>query len=181
MSTIISFNLKVNKPSIDIFAPECKTVISGTDINGHIITITGDAEAPFIHAIRFHDCIIIADNLLAFSQCYFDESCIMKVENMPVSGIESINNNAVACEKHKTFNPADYVVWPPAKDCSSYGLSFASGGWMPGSYDSEESALRGAECCEVDEGRFVEEIQNPINSVKLLNRDLTMADMEVFK
>jgi hypothetical protein len=96
MSTIISHNMKMGIPSITIYAPEARTLIVNTDINKHLIQIDGHAEKPFIHGVKFVDCVIVAENLRAFDSCYFDDSCTMTVKKMPiVNGYESINNNYV--------------------------------------------------------------------------------------
>ena len=81
-----------------IYAKESRTVIRDTDIFGHILQIIGEAKCPFVHGVRFINCTIIADDLRAFDSCYFDQDCNMVVKNMPLCGIESINNNAVFCE-----------------------------------------------------------------------------------
>jgi len=79
MSTIITHDMHAGKPSILIYAPDCRTIISDTEIKGHIIKIDGDASQPFILNVRFTDCTIITDNLLAFLSCYFDR-CEMQVK-----------------------------------------------------------------------------------------------------
>lgn len=96
MSTIISHDMGLGLPSINIHAPSCNTFIVGTDIKNHLIQIDGEAKKPFIKSVRFVDCVIIAENLRAFESCYFDKSCTMKVKNMPiVNGCQSINCNFV--------------------------------------------------------------------------------------
>ena len=78
-------------------------------------------------------------------------------------------------------NGYEYIVWHPTKQCSSFSLSFGGGGWMPGNYDSVSSALRGAECCQLDESRFIREIQQRVNHFKIGDRDITIDDMKGFK
>jgi len=80
-----------------------------------------------------------------------------------------------------TVNGSHYVVWHPPKDCASYSLSYDGGGWMPGSYDSVASALRGAECCMINESKFVSDIQSNVNHFEKGNRDLSLSDMAEFK
>ena len=82
MSTIISHNMVMGLPSIIMDAPECRTVINATDITGHLIEVHGDAKSPFILGVRFIGCTIIAENLLAFDRCYFDDTCTIKVKNI---------------------------------------------------------------------------------------------------
>lgn len=86
-------------PSILINAEDARTVITGTNITGHLIQIDGDAKSPFILGVRFIDCTIIAENMRAFDSCYFDQTCIMKVKSMPLCGVESINNNCIIQEE----------------------------------------------------------------------------------
>lgn len=95
MSTIISYNMAMGIRSISIYAPTCNTVISGTDITDYLITILGDTEMPFINAVRFAGCTIIADNMRAFNGCYFHSSCTMKVKDLPVVKGQSINDNFI--------------------------------------------------------------------------------------
>ena len=96
MNTIISHNMKMGIPSITIYAPEAKTIIHSTDIAKHLIQIDGHAEKPFIHCVRFINCVIVAENLRAFDSCYFDESCTMNVKSMPiVNGGQSIGLNFI--------------------------------------------------------------------------------------
>jgi hypothetical protein len=84
-----------NMPFIDIYAPDARLMIVNTDMQGHVIKVTGDPKIPFIIGVKFSNCTIIADNLRAFDTCYFDQTCTMKVERMSLCGVESINNNAV--------------------------------------------------------------------------------------
>ena len=110
MSTIISHNMALGIPSITIYAPDARTIISGTDIIKHLIEVDGEAKTTFIHSVRFIGCVIIADNLRAFSECYFDESCLIKVKSMPSYKEVSINNNFVAdatLTKYKTVVETD--------------------------------------------------------------------------
>ena len=74
----------------------------------------------------------------------------------------------------------DVVIHLPEEDSPGYAISFISGGWMPGIYDSVESALKGAHCCFHDEGKFVKEIQQPINFFNRGNRLITIGDMDGF-
>jgi hypothetical protein len=71
-------------------------------MHGNVINIHGEAEKPFIISSRFTECTIIADDLSAFSACYFDQ-CKMIVKNMPNSQLTSecaatIKNNLI-CAK----------------------------------------------------------------------------------
>jgi hypothetical protein len=102
MSTFISYSVSLGMPSILIHAPDSRTVISSTNIVKHLIQIDGRAENPFIHCVRFFDCVIIAENLRAFDSCYFDESCTMTVKNLPVVNKTSINQNRVTKVKETT-------------------------------------------------------------------------------
>ncbi|MFT5450835.1 MAG: hypothetical protein ACI9N9_000315 [Enterobacterales bacterium] len=96
MSTLITYNMAMGMPSIAIHAPTANTTINGTDIQGYLVQIYGDAKAPFIVGVRFINCTVIAENLKAFDSCYFGIDCLMKIKNMPiVKGYESINNNCV--------------------------------------------------------------------------------------
>lgn len=61
-----------------------------------------------------------------------------------------------------------------------FGISYDGGGWMPGSYDSVESALAGFQCCMIDEARFVAEIQEPVNHFDKQDRAITMDDINRF-
>lgn len=74
----------------------------------------------------------------------------------------------------------DIKVHYPSKDDSGYCISYIHGGWMPGVYDSVESAIKGGECCFIDEHRFVIDIQQPINHFDKENREITLKDMEGF-
>ena len=95
MSTIISWDVKLGKQRMNIYAPDCRTVITGTDIVDHVIDIEGNTDKPFFIGVRFIDCHIVADNLRAFSRCCF-ERCEMEVEIMPITlGGQSINSNKV--------------------------------------------------------------------------------------
>lgn len=95
MSTIITHSMELGIPSILINAAESRTVITGVDMTSHLIQIYGDAKSPFVLGVRFIDCTIVAENLRAFEDCYFDQTCTMKVKNMPLCGVESINNNCI--------------------------------------------------------------------------------------
>lgn len=53
-----------------------------------------------------------------------------------------------------------------------------TGGWLPGVYDSEESAELGAKACFEDEHKFVTEIQQPINHCDKENRLITVNDFK---
>ena len=99
MSTIITHNMELGIPSILINAPEARTVITGTEITGHLIQIDGNAKSPFVIGVKFVDCTIVAENLRAFDSCYFDQTCTMKVKSMPLCGVESINNNCIIQEE----------------------------------------------------------------------------------
>lgn len=59
-----------------------------------------------------------------------------------------------------------------------YVISFGGGGWIPGSYDSEQAALLGAKACFVDESAFAAEVQRPINWIDRGNRMITSDDVE---
>ena len=104
MSTVISYSSKHKKELIKIHATESRVIIVETDITGRVIEIVGDAKSPFIIGVKFIDCTIIADDLKAFIDCHFDETCTMNVKSVPLSGIESINNNAVFCEVESEAN-----------------------------------------------------------------------------
>ena len=93
MSTIISRDMGI--PSITIYAPESRTIIEDTIITKHLIKIVGHAYSPFIHRIKFIDCVIVADDLCAFNSCCFDESCTMNVKRMTVVNNQSINDNLI--------------------------------------------------------------------------------------
>lgn len=98
MSTLISYDMKLNMPCLKIFAQETNTVILDANITGQLIEIKGEAKAPFVIGVRFVHCTIVAESLRSFENCYFDQTCKMIVENLPLCGIESINNNAVFCK-----------------------------------------------------------------------------------
>lgn len=95
MSTVITHSEKFGLPAIIINAPTCTTTIVNTNIDCHLVEIHGDPKTPFIIGVRFTNCTIVADNLRAFSQCYFDDSCTMVVDSLPRCGVESINKNMV--------------------------------------------------------------------------------------
>lgn len=80
----------------------------------------------------------------------------------------------------KTTVHGDCVIHHPTKKSPGYSISYVHGGWMPGIYDSIESAIKGFECCIIDECRFVEEIQKPINHFDKGNIFISVADMESF-
>lgn len=63
------------------------------------IRIDGDALDPIFYAVRFENCTVIAENLLAFRDCYFSESCTMLVKSMPLNQKTSVNNNVVHSTK----------------------------------------------------------------------------------
>jgi len=94
MSTIITHSMALGIPSILIDAPYSRTIITGTDITGHLVQIDGNAKSPFILGVRFTDCTIVAENLLAFKDCYFDQSCTMKVK-----ACDPIYNNCIMKEE----------------------------------------------------------------------------------
>ena len=95
MSTVITYNAALGMPSILIYAPDSRTVINQTDLAGYLIQVDGEAKSPFILGVRFIACTIIAENLKAFDSCYFDQTCTMKIKDMPLCGVESIHNNCV--------------------------------------------------------------------------------------
>lgn len=68
-------------------------------------------------------------------------------------------------------------VWHPDQESVGFCISCADGGWLPGTFDSVEAALRGAELCFEDEYKFVTEIQQPINHFDKQNRQITIEDM----
>lgn len=80
----------------------------------------------------------------------------------------------------KITEHGDCLVWHPKNGEEGYSISFVGGGWMPGSYDSIESALKGFDCCIIDESRFVTEIQQPINHFNKGDRLITVSDMKEF-
>ena len=96
MSTIIT-TLTEGKHSISIDASHTRTFITQSDYENWVFNITGDAELPFITCCRFQKCTIIADNLKAFSNCYFEDDCEMLVKNIPLVTAPhcAINNNRV--------------------------------------------------------------------------------------
>jgi hypothetical protein len=67
-------------------------------------------------------------------------------------------------------------VWHPSKGDEGFCIAMKSGGWLPGVYDSVESATKGAERCFDDESKFVAEIQKPINHFDKENRMITLSD-----
>ena len=100
MSFIITTDIDKGKLKILADAKHInKTKIYDADFNDWIMNIHGSADKPFIYRARFINCTIIAEDLRAFFECFFDDSCKMLVKNMPVSGHESINKNRVAKPK----------------------------------------------------------------------------------
>ena len=81
---------------------------------------------------------------------------------------------------NKIEDHGDIKVHYPLKGESGYCISYIGGGWMPGKYDSVKSAVKGGECCFIDEARFVRDIQKPINHVDKGAREITIKDMEGF-
>lgn len=86
----------------------------------------------------------------------------------------------------RTETHGDIVVHHPSKKPQDYldegySISFVDGGWMPGVYDSIESAIRGGECCFIDVSRFVVDIQQPVNWIDKGARLITLSDMEGFE
>jgi len=41
---------------------------------------------------------------------------------------------------HHKVNEAEITVWHPNEDVESFSISMSSGGWLPGNFDSIESA-----------------------------------------
>lgn len=77
-----------------ILASAVRMTIFDTDFDGWLFDITGSPTRPFIMSVRFSNCKIIADNLSAFDNCYFDESCELLLREQPdFDGY--INNNRV--------------------------------------------------------------------------------------
>ena len=81
---------------------------------------------------------------------------------------------------HKTEKHGEVIVHFPSKNSEGFSISYIHGGWMPGIYDSVESAIRGAECCFKDESLFVKTIKDPINHYDKGNRLITLSDMFEF-
>jgi hypothetical protein len=96
MSAIITTSTEGNT-SISIYAPHTRTFSTQSDYESWVFNITGDAEFPFITYCRFQKCTIIADNLKAFSNCYFEDDCEMLVKDLPLVTAPhcAINNNIV--------------------------------------------------------------------------------------
>lgn len=69
------------------------------------------------------------------------------------------------------------VVWYPDNECEGYQVSYIGGGWLPGIYDSVETAVKASEMIFVDESRFIEEIQKPINHFDKGNRLITVDNL----
>ncbi len=68
-------------------------------------------------------------------------------------------------------------IWHPKKGDTGYSIAFGGGGWMPGTYDSIESAKLGAKACFIDESKFVTELQQRVNHFDKENRELTCDDV----
>ena len=82
----------------------------------------------------------------------------------------------------RTDTYGEIVVHHPnvKKGDSGFSISYIYGGWMPGVFDSVESAIIGGQCCFIDESRFVNKVQQPINHVDRGNREITIDDMKDF-
>jgi hypothetical protein len=95
MSFIITADVEAGKYKILADAKHINQVqIYATDFKGWLINITGHAEKPFIHRVRFVGCTIVAEDLSAFYECYFDDDCEMIIKNIPVvNGCESTGKN----------------------------------------------------------------------------------------
>ena len=70
-----------------------------------------------------------------------------------------------------------YNIWHPAKNDHGFCISFFAGGWMPGTYDSMDSAKLGIKACNINEHKFVTEIQQPINHFDKGNRGISIDDI----
>lgn len=70
-------------------------------------------------------------------------------------------------------------IWSPQEGESGFCISMVGGGWLPGVFDSVESALKGSELIMIDEFRFVKEIQEPTNHFDKGNREITIEDLNV--
>lgn len=72
-------------------------------------------------------------------------------------------------------------IWhPDYKDSLPYdgfSISYSRGGWMPGIYDSIESAKEGARMCFTGRETELVEIKDRVNNYKLGNRAITLEDL----
>lgn len=101
MSTIITSCHVTGKNKICIYAKDPGCFIHGTDLVDTVIEITGDSDRPFIDSVRLIGCTVIAENMSAFNQCYFDDDCELIVKSLPLvvrrsSTAETINRNRVS-------------------------------------------------------------------------------------
>jgi hypothetical protein len=94
MSTIITYSTQDKMPCMKILATQSRTIIVDTDFEGWLFDITGSPDDPFIIGVRLSNCKIIADNLMSFKDCFFDESCELLLREQPVFN-GYINHNRV--------------------------------------------------------------------------------------
>lgn len=69
------------------------------------------------------------------------------------------------------------MVWHPESVGQGFSISMADGGWLEGSYDSIESALKGAEQALKLTPKFLE-MQKRVNHVNQENRLITLSDFK---
>lgn len=72
------------------------------------------------------------------------------------------------------------AVWHPENPTDGYSISYDSGGWMNGLYDSVQSALIGA-ALDIVNPCLMSEIVNKINNVNGQNRLISAEDLSEHK
>lgn len=60
-----------------------------------------------------------------------------------------------------------------------FSISYGPGGWMPGTYNSVESAIEGAKWCFTGRECELVKIIDQVNNYKLGNRSITLEDLGV--
>lgn len=76
----------------------------------------------------------------------------------------------------KTVSTKEITVHYPSKNSPGYSISYTDGGWMPGIFDSVESAFLGGYICLDDEDAFVSGLSHIYHSDKE-NREITVNDL----
>lgn len=74
-------------------------------------------------------------------------------------------------------------IWHPEKhidmDYNGFSISYGPGGWIPGTYDSIESAIEGARWCFTGREGEIYKIRDQVNNIKIGNRSITLEDLGV--